>query len=338
MTRDMYDLKGTFVFGSTWYIPVHFGRQKVSIINKARKGNVIRFKQNYLCEWIGVSNGGLINISKLIKARTLGEKYIELECPKDKRGNLELNEYVIAVDVARSDSQSNNKTAIVVLKIIRSQSGRIRQVQVVNMVTPPNGLNYKEQSIIVKRLFYKYGGNLDLNKSRVKSIVIDANTIGLGLVDQLLEEVTDPESNEELGCFATINTEQKPAVKDSPAIVYALKAQGINGDIIRTFINYVESSKLKLIKSFDDIRSENDKFELPEIEIKKVALQTQRFIDEVSNLKLKKTQSSTTVEQVIKKIDKDRYSAISYGLYYIDLFMDVVEEKDDSSMMDYCLF
>ncbi|MFP3647979.1 hypothetical protein, partial [Paraburkholderia sp. SIMBA_054] len=141
----------------------------------------------------------LINISKLLKIRTL--KKAEIECPKDKKGNFQLNEYIFGVDVARSNSQSNNKTAIVVLKIIRNENGVIRQIQLVNIVEPPNGLSFKEQSIIVKQMFYKYGGNLDIQKSRVKAIVVDGNVIGKGLIDRLLEDVTDPETNEELGCF-----------------------------------------------------------------------------------------------------------------------------------------
>lgn len=333
MVREMVDLKGTYVFGSDWRIPVHFGRQKMSTINKARQGNITRFRQNYLCEWIGASNGALINISKLIKARTLSQP--ELECPKDKRGNLELAEYVIGVDVARSASDSNNKTAIVVLKIIRNQQGFIRQVHLVNIITPPNGLNYKEQAVIVKRVFKQYGGNLDLTKSRVKAVVIDANTIGQGLVEALLEDTTDPETNEELGCWNTINTDDKPAVNDAPPILYALKSQGINGDIIRTFIDYVESNKLKLVKSYEDIRNSKGK-DYNDEKVELVCAQTQILIDEVANLKLKENQKSITVDQVVKRIDKDRYSALSYGLFYIAMFLE--KEQDSNDLDDYLFF
>jgi ribonucleoside-diphosphate reductase alpha chain len=334
MVKEMSDLKGTYVFGSDWRIPVHFGRQKISTINKARQGNVIRFRQNYLCDWIGVSDGALINISKLIKARTITNP--ELECPKDKRGNHELNEYVMAVDVARSASESNNKTAIVVLKIIRNAKGVIRQVQVVNIITPPNGLNYKEQSIIVKRVFYKYGGNLDLNKSRVKAVVIDANTIGQGLVEQLLEDVTDFETNEELGCWNTINTDDRPAVQNAPPIIYSLKSQGINADIIRIFIDSVESGKLKLIKPFDDIKESLPK-EIDPLDVEISCANTQILIDEVSNLRLKKTQTTITVEQVVKRVDKDRYSALAYGLFYIAMFLEKPEE-DNSDDFNFFIF
>lgn len=334
MTRKMYDLKGVFVFGSDWYIPVHFGRQKKSIIDKARRGNIVRFRQNYLCDWIGASDGALINVSKLMKARTL--KFPELSCPKDKKGNYDLCEYVIGVDVARSSEESNNKTAISVLKIIRSNSGLIRQIQTVNIVEPPNGLNFTEQSIIVKQIFYNYGGNLDINKSRVKAIVVDANTIGQGLVDRLLENQTDPETNEELGCLATINTEQKSEEPSAPEIVYSLKAQGINGDIIRFFIDYVESNKLKLVRNYDDIKDDiEDGVSKQEIEM--ACLNTQFFIDEVANLKLEKTQSSITVKQVVKRIDKDRYSSIAYAIYYIAMFLEKQEEdtEDDGDPLVY---
>lgn len=336
MYREMIDLKGSYVFGSDWYIPVHFGRQKISVINKARAGNFTRFRQNYLCDWIGASEGALINISKLIKARTISDP--ELECPRDKKGNFELCEFLIAVDVARSALESNNKTCIIILKIIRNIKGIIRQVQVVNILEPPNGLNFKEQSIIVKKTFYKYGGNLDITKSRVKAVVVDGVGVGKGLIDRLLEDVTDPETNEELGCWSTINTDQKPDVKGSPEVVYDLTSQGINGDIIMHFLNYVESGKLKLLKLYNDIKNESPKDGINETLIELACVQTQLLIDEVANLRLKKTTNSITVEQVVKKIDKDRYSALAYGLYYCALFLEKEDSDEEINLSQYVFY
>jgi hypothetical protein len=340
MSRDMVDLKGTFVFGSDWFIPVHFGRQKKSVIDKARKSNLIRFKQNYLCDWVGVSDGGLINISKLIKARVLDKP--EIECPKDKKGNFELNEYVIGCDIARSNNDNNNKTSIVVLKLIRSNNGIIRQIQIVNIINPPNGLNFDEQAIIIKRIFYQYGGNYDIVKSRVKSVILDINGIGQGVLESLLKEMTDYENNTEYPAWATINTEDKSSDKNAPKIIYGLKAQGINSDIIRIFIDSVESNKLKLIRPFEDIRDNISKeIDLKYVEV--VCFQTQQLIDEVANLKLKKSDKTNalSVEPLIKRIDKDRYSALAYALYYIFMFMneEIEEETDDFDYLSsYAMF
>jgi len=327
--KDMVNLKGSFVYTSDWSIPVHFGRQKMSVVNKARDGRITAFKMNYLCDWIGNGEGSLINVSLLMKSRVI--RLPEFECEKDKRGKLALVEYVIAVDVARSASSSNNKSAIVVLKIIRGSTGKVRQVHLVNIITPPNGLNYYQQATIVKKTFYKYGGDQDINKSRVKAMVIDGNTIGQGLIEELLKDTTDPETGDELGCFGTINTEEKAQNYNAPNMVYSLKSQGINGQIITNFIDYIESNRLKLVGEFKEIQDEikQDNREIYE----EVSMQMQFFIDEVANLKIKSIKNDTdiTVEQTTKRIDKDRYASVAYGLFYIEQFLNFDEEKDDDS-------
>lgn len=329
MLDDMADLKGKFVLGASWRLPCYYGRgeTETQIMNKKNDPtqSAIRFAQNYESKWVGSVDGALINISKMLKIQTLAKP--ELRCPKDKRGNLELCEYVFGVDVARSNAQSNNKSCIVVLKIIRNPKGTIRQIQLVNIVEPPNGYTFKEQSVVVKRMFYEYGGDLDLTKSRVKAIVIDGNVIGKGLIDRLCEDVTDPETNEELGCFDSINSDVHCDNSDAPKIIYDLTAQGINGDIITKFMDYVETEKLKLLKNFDEIKSSI--IEADKIKAEIACLNTKYLIDEVANLKLKKTTNSITVEQQVKKVDKDRYSALAYALYYISLFLERFEEDDE---------
>lgn len=331
MVKEMAELKGKIVLGASWELPCHYGRGETRNQLLAKKNDpttsATAFAMNYESKWVGATDGALVNISKLLNIRTIDKP--ELSCPKDKRGNFELNEYIFGVDVARSNSQSNNKTAIVVLKIIRNKSGTIRQIQLVNIVEPPNGLNFKEQSLVVKRMFYLYGGHSDINKSRVKAIVVDGNVIGKGLIDRLLEDLTDPDTNEELGCFDTINTDQKPDTTPAIEIVYDLTAQGINGEIIRTFIDYVETEKLKLLKINDEIKGKSVQSDSEgSMEEDRARIHTQFLIDEISNLKLESTQKSITVKQVLKKIDKDRYSALAYALYYIFLFLEK-EETDE---------
>ena len=331
MLDDMADLKGKFVLGAGWQLPCYYGRGETESQIMAKKNDptqsAVRFSQNYESKWVGSADGSLINISKMFKIQTLDKP--ELCCPKDKKGNYELCEYVFGIDVARSNSQSNNKTCIVVLKIIRNKKGEIRQIQLVNIVEPPNGYTFKEQSLVVKRLFYRYGGNLDLVKSRVKAIVIDGNVIGKGLIDRLCEDITDDETNKELGCFASINSNIHCDDEDAPKIIYDLTAQGINGDIITKFTDYVETEKLRLIKNYDSIRSSLNKDE--EFECELACANTKLLIDEVANLKLKKTTNSITVEQVVKKVDKDRYSALAYALYYISLFMEKIDKEEDDT-------
>jgi ribonucleoside-diphosphate reductase alpha chain len=64
-------------------------------------------------------------------------------------------------------------------------------------------------------------------------------------------------------------------------------------------------------------------------------MQTQALIDEVANLRLKQTQTNYTIEQVVRRIDKDRYSALAYSLYYISMFL---EREDDEEEFDWASF
>ena len=338
MLNEMSECQGKMVLGSDWHLGCWYGRgsTKKQILDKKKNMPYTAFAQNYESKWVGSVDGALVSINKLLNLRE--NETLELSCPKDKNGNYELNEYVIAMDVARSYSQSNNKSAIVVLKIIRHSNGRIKQINLVNIIEPENGLNFKQQSIILKRVFYLYGGNNDMTKSRVKAVIIDDNGVGKGLTDKLLEELEDKEFNTKYGCWDTINDDRKPDKPNSPKVIYAFTAQGKNSDAITTFIDYVEGGKLKFIKPFNEITNYSilsDKKISLEYEL--LSIQTQKLFDEIANLKLVKSEKSNTqtLERVVKRIDKDRFSALQYGLYYIYLFLEKEEEENKINFGDY---
>jgi hypothetical protein len=189
----------------------------------------------------------------------------------------------------------------------------------VNLINLPNGLNFTGQAIEVKRIRKAFNA---------KAVVVDINGIGAGLCDELLKETFDPKTGESLGCWDTMNTEHQPEIIGSEKIVYALTAQGINNDIIVNFIDMIESGKLQLlIKNNDNSYDVNDTdyFKnriLPHI-------QTDLLLEEIANLKLKQTQNGKyTVEQVSKRVDKDRYSSLSMGLWYIKEFEARIAENN----------
>jgi ribonucleoside-diphosphate reductase alpha chain len=95
----------------------------------------------------------------------------------------------------------------------------------------------------------------------------------------------------------------------------------------------VESKKLQLL-----IKKQDSNYDINDTDYFKSNIlpyiQTDLFIEEVANLKLKQLPSGKyTTEQVTKKINKDRYSAVSYGLWYIKNFMDSVDETSDEDYM-----
>lgn len=312
MYRDMIDLKGVMILGSDWQLANSYGRgeTKSQILAKKERLSPTFFALNYESKWVGASSNALIDIKKMMDLRVISKP----EYKSDKK-----SEYILAMDVARSDDDSNNQSSIAVFKLSRSKNGRIKNIRLVNLINLPNGLRFDEQTLELKRI---------RNAFNAKAVVIDDNGLGRAVIDEALKDTFDPQTGEELGCWATINTDREPEVRDAEKIIYAFNPQASNSDMIINFIDMVESKKLLLLERVDnanyDINSDED--------VKKIAphLQTDILLEEVANLKLKELSNRKyTVEQVVRKIDKDRYSAVAMGLWYIKNFEDSVETEDE---------
>lgn len=68
-------------------------------------------------------------------------------------------------------------------------------------------------------------------------------------------------------------------------------------------------------------------------------MQTELLFIEISNLKLKQNSNNLSVEKVVRKIDKDRFSATAYCIFYIMEFTNKdnsQEEKFDYSNAPVC--
>lgn len=318
MIDEMAELKGKIVMGSDWQLAVNYGRgePKSSLLEKKSKLSPTFFAMNYESKWVGASDSALVNINKVIDLRTLSQP----ELKGDGK-----SEYVLGVDVARSSSQNNNQSSIAVIKIKRNKEERIVRLSLVNLINLPNGLNFTGQGIEVKRIRNLYNA---------KMVVVDVNGVGSGLRDELLKDVLDPATGDSLGCWDTINTEDQPEIPKSPKLVYALTAQGINNDIIINFIDAIESSKLQLL-----MKNSDNNYDINDSEYAKRMypfIQTDLLIEEVANLKLKQTANGKyTIEQLTKRVDKDRYSALAMGLWYIKNFEDRLKDKNTNNPMDF---
>ena len=307
MVNGMRNLTGDIVLGSSWRLPCYYGRgsSKTQILKKKRNSNPIFFAQNYEQKWVGCADNALVDVNKLMATRTLEEPILEAQ--------RETDEYYIGVDVARSENTNNNQSAIVVIKALRSPANkRICELQVVNVLGVTNKMNFKNQACMIKKLKNQY---------RAKMVIVDGNGLGSGLVDQLLLDSYDPITGEYLGCFDTINTDNKPENPNAEKCLFDMKAQGYQTKVVSYFINAVDSGMLKMLirkqeQDFTDKEREfYDRNVLPFVN-------TELLFMEIANLKLKvMAGNNLTVEKVVKKIDKDKFSALSYCIFYILEFM-----------------
>lgn len=305
MLDEMENLNGKMVLGSNWMLPCWYGRgsSKSQILKKKKDMSVVAFAQNYEQEWVGASEGALININKLLNCRILSKPILKAGADE---------EYYMAVDVARSQKTSNNQSSIAVGRVMRNaDKSRIVAVDVVNIINIPNIYNFNAQAVRVKQIQKQYDA---------KMVVVDGNGLGAGLVDALLTETIDPVTGESLGCWDTVNDDNMPEINNSPKLVYNLKAQTCQNEIVTTFIDYVESGKLKLLERKLD--SDFTEAEWGDSEnLIRPYIETDAFIEEAANLKMKHlSNGGITIEKVARKIDKDRVSALIYMLWYVDKF------------------
>ena len=68
---------------------------------------------------------------------------------------------------------------------------------------------------------------------------------------------------------------------------------------------------------------------------------TSRLIDELNNLKLKPTgvQNQFKIEQISRSINKDRFSALEYGLYRVKYYEDkAIKQSKKKKFGQYAFF
>lgn len=301
---EMVELKGKMVLGSDWQLACEFGRgeTKNQILEKRDKLSPVFFAMNYESRWVGATDGALVNMKKVMDLRTLSK----VELKGDKK-----SDYIIAVDVARSQNTNNNQCSIVILKLQRNKEGKIKSIKLVNMINIPSMLNFKVQAQIIMKVKNLYDA---------KAVVVDGNGLGKGLIDQLVLEQIDPNTNESLGCYRVMNTDQESELDDAEEILYDLKAQSNNSEVIVNFIGMVDGGVFELLEKRTDGHYDIEDEDYFENEILPY-VQTDYLLEEISNLKLKQLPSGKyTIEQVTKRINKDRFSALAYGLWYIKEF------------------
>lgn len=322
MIKNMIDLQGDIVLGSNWMLSCWYGRgsTKAQILSKKKNMSTVTFDQNYGGRWTGSSNNALVNVNRLMDCRVLKTPIMELEHKND--------EFYMAIDVARSQKTSNNQSSVCIGKVIRNATtNRITHIDICNLMNISNVKNFTEQTVIIKKLADRY---------KVRKVVVDGNGLGAGLVDELLKDTVDPNTGQKLGCWDTINTTNRPETADADRIVYDLKAQSAQSKIVSVFIDMVDSKKVRLLEKKQDsdfTEKDREDFERKVLPF----IQTDLLFEEVSNLKIKHLPSGAiTVEKVVSKLNKDRFSALAYLLWYVNEYENSVVQKitdDDMSKL-----
>jgi glutathione peroxidase-family protein len=246
-------------------------------------------------------------------------------------------EYIIGVDVAKSKNAKNNNTIMVVLGFTRHKDNSIKNIYMEYMKKVTSSGTYTAQSLELKRLYETF---------KPKAIVVDAQSYGQGFIEACSKAEIDPLTNKETVKFATFNEEGEYGVDivghDAIPIIYALKSShAIETQIIVNFQGWIQSNRFHIpcANNSIDFPKESHKDEKMKMEIETVHLNVSNFIEEVANLKAEKLDNGKLKIKMIVRADKDRYSATTYSLFYLNKFENIVDNasKVDLSTRQRCV-
>lgn len=307
-------IKGNaFVFGGSWRIPVMEKLLDENFVEELKEDgtyNELSFSREYESIWSGTSEDAFFNSDLIDRNRVL----IKPEKEPDQR--LKKSFYIIATDVARVGGNQNADTVAQVIKCIPKFNGTY-MCHLVNTYKF-KGEHFEIQSINLKKLVFRFNARM---------LVVDANGLGVGLVDFLVKENVDMKSGEVFPPFSVTNDEEydKYKTKDSLPLLWSIKATASNtGAISVNCLSQISSGKVKFL--IDEmtakakiLASKNGQKLSGENLAKNLApfVLTSIMKEQMMNLKQEGEGKNISLKRIHKRVLKDFFSALEYGLWYI---------------------
>lgn len=305
------------VLGGTWRTPVAVGlQQKTFITDQKNEGtyNEASFEREYESIWSGTVEDAFFNAEIFNRNRILNQPEYEASGRSSK-----LSYYILSVDVGRRVCD----TVICVFKVTPQPHGEPIK-SLVNIYTM-NDTHFEDQAIKLKKLYYKY---------KARRIVIDANGLGVGLIDFMVKPQINPETSEIIPDFGVYGGTQDDAVQEYKKyktnsteldVLYLMKANApINTEAHSITQSVLNSGKIKFLidermakqKLLTTKVGQNMTTEARSDYLRPFSLTTS-LREEIMNLREENEGLNIILKQANKSIKKDKFSALEYGLYYI---------------------
>lgn len=321
--------ENVFVCGSSYELPVHYGLlNKKLILDEQFSSSTSNdsFARELASIWTGANRDSWFNSEKLLRIRKILKYEKESHIPIGSDAF-----YIIGVDVAR---YGGNDSSIMVVKVIPREKLWLKKVVYTENL---HKMPLQDQAVRIKQLYYKF---------MPREIIVDGNGVGSGLIDDLVipsfsDGITYPP------LYVMNDAANYPYPANSTPVIYNIKANAsLNSDIYSNLYIQINNGGVQLLanekiakdKLLSTKRGQKmsyyarEKFLLPYI-------MTSRLIDEINNLRLKQTgiQNQITVEQISKRINKDRVSALSYALFRVKYYEDKQVRKHKSNFGSFLL-
>ena len=302
------------IMGGTWRIPVAEGLLAHNFIQQLKLDgtyNDSSFGREYESEWSGDAENAYFSSEIFDKYRILNQPEYEFSGRSSKTAY-----YVLGIDVGRKGCS----TECTVIKVTPQPQGTSIK-SLVNIYSWEEE-HFEQQAINIKRLYYKY-------KARV--CAIDANGLGIGLIDYMIKSQIDPETGDTLPPFGVDNINEYEEYKKyrTPEMekdaMYLIKANAPINTEAHSFVQtQLSSGKIKFL-----IDEQTAKVKLMETKMGQSMTPEKRaeylmpftlttsLREQMLNLIEDNEGVNIILKQSSRGTPKDKFSAFEYGLLFI---------------------
>ena len=338
LVQSVIEPDEVMVIGGTYETPVTEGLLDEDFVDQLKiQGtyNDDSFDREYRSIWSGAVENAFYSAEKFDKHRVLLQPEYEYSGRSSKNAY-----YVIGVDVGRIGCTTE---ACVFKATPQPQGSDLKTL--VNIYTY-EAEDFETQAINLKKLYYKY-------KARI--LAIDANGLGVGLVDFMTKAQVDPETGDDLPPFGvdggtaedTINLYKKiKGAGVEEGAMYLIKANApINTEAYSYAQTQMSSGKVKFLideqaaktKLMSTKTGQNFNADQRNTYLKPFVL-TSILREQMLNLIEDNEGVNIILKQSNRSIHKDKFSAFVYGLYYIKQEEDKKRRRKKHNISDLLFF
>lgn len=313
LVRQVIAPNEAIVLGGTYHIPVMEGLLSKSFVSELKMAgtyNDASFSREYESIWSGDAENAFFSAEIFDKNRQLNVPEWEYSAKSSKTAY-----YVLGIDVGRIGCTSE----VCVFKVTPQPTGAAIK-SLVNIYSWEEE-DFEYQAINIKKLFFKY---------RAKKVVIDANGLGVGLLDFMIKSQIDPDTGDSLPPFGVDNDDlglyKKYRTPDTQIdAIWQIKANAPINTEAHTYVQTQMSSgklkflidenaaKVKLMSTKTGQQMDGDERAL---RLRPFTLTT-ILREQMLNLVEDNEGVNIILKQSSRGIKKDKFSAYEYGLYYI---------------------
>lgn len=341
--KAMTNAKNYFVCGLPYQLAIKESLlMKDQVLDEMSEADFdeVGFGMEMECMFFGESEKAFFKFEDLEKNRRINKPIYPKEyysLIKDKTFQYELKKdgelRLISCDIAGMAGKENDASVYSIIRLLPNSKGYDRHIVYMESIV---GGHTTSQALRIRQLYDDFDCDY---------LVLDTQSMGLGVFDQLVQPLFDKDRNKEYEPWTCINDDrmaERCTFQNAPKIIYSIKGNqsfnsecaillrdGLKRGKVRLLASEMDGKEyLKRLKGFDSLPIEvQAKFE-------SVFLQTTALVNEMINLEGERNDSGLIKLKEPKSKRKDRYSSITYGNYIANELERVLLKADEIDIDD----